>query len=163
MVVLLLLNVIAGAGIFLFQKPVLERKKALVEEQRKELDVQVRGDANSVYRNGMRDLDTLRGMIPSKQQFAPLLGDFMDTAKECHVSTDSLTYKPEYLDQRNLLVYHVSLSVSGRYSAIRCYLYTMQTRKELVVIDTISMKNEDPYAENVSMELRLTAYLRDDA
>ena len=160
---LLFLNAIAAMGIFLFQKPGIERKMELAAEQQKELDAQVRGDANSMYRNGKRDLEKLQAFIPPKSQFAPLLGEIMDTATECHVSTDSLTYKPEYLKQRNLLLYHVSLSVSGRYSALRCYLYKMQTMKELVVIDTISLKSGDPYEEKVSMTLQLTTYLRDGA
>ena len=160
---LLLLNLIAATGIFLFQRPLLEQKMKLVTEQQKELDAQVRGDTSSVYRNGKRDLEKLQTFIPPKSQFAPLLGEIMGIATECQVSTDSLTYKPDYLKQRNLLLYHVSLSVTGRYSALRCYLYKMQTMKELVVIDTISLKSGDPYKEKVSMTLQLTTYLRDGA
>jgi Tfp pilus assembly protein PilO len=161
--VLILLNIIAIVGMVFFQKPLLDQKKELVTEQRNGLDALVRGDANSVYRDGKRDLEKLQGMIPPKRKFAPLLAEIMGAAAECHVSSDSLTYKPEYLDQKNLLIYHISLSVSGRYADIRCYLYKMQTRKELVVIDAVTLKNEDPYAEKVSMELQLTTYLRDGA
>jgi Tfp pilus assembly protein PilO len=160
---LLLLNIIAMVGIALFQLPVLDSKKELVTEQRKSLEATAHGDANSVYRNGKRDLEKLQAMIPSKRGFAPLLGEITDFSTECHVSSDALTYKPEYLKERNLLVYHIELSVSGRYSAIRCFLYKMRTIKELVVIDSLTLKNGDPYKENVSMELKLTAYLRDGA
>jgi len=160
---LLLLNIIALVGIAFFQLPALVHKKKIVTEQRKGLDAMDHGDASSVYRNGKRDLEKLQAMIPPKRGFAPLLGEIMDTSSECHVSSDALTYKPEYLKERNLLVYHIALSVSGRYSAIRCFLYKMQTKKELVVIDDLTLKNEDPYAENVSMDLKLTAYLRDGA
>ncbi|MHC1697055.1 MAG: type 4a pilus biogenesis protein PilO [Geobacteraceae bacterium] len=162
-VVLLLLNISAIVTIKLYQTPRFEQKKELVTEQRKGLDALGRGDENSVYLNGKRDLEKLRAMIPAKRQFAPLLAEIMDDAAKCHVSSDSLTYKPEYLSQKNLLVYHISLSVSGRYADIRCYLYKIQTRKELVVIDAVLLKNEDPYAENVSMDLTLTTYLRDGA
>jgi len=160
---LLLLNIMALVGIALFQQPVLNQKKELVTEQQKGLDAMAHGDRSSVYRNGKRDLEKLQAMIPPKREFAPLLGEIMDSSSECHVSSDSLTYKPEFLKERNLLVYHISLSVSGRYEAIRCFLYKMQTRKELVVIDGFTLKNEDPYAEKVTMDLQLTAYLRDGA
>lgn len=160
---LLLLNIVAIVGIAFFQQPVVEHKKEIAKERQKGLDAMAHGDASSVYRNARKDLEKLQAMIPPKREFAPLLAEIMDSSGECHVSNDSLTYKPEFLPERNLLVYHISLSVSGRYEAIRCFLYKMQTRKELVVIDSITLKNEDPYAEKVTMDLQLTAYLRDGA
>ena len=160
---LLLLNIIALAGIVLFQQPALDRKQELAAQRQKSLAAMVHGDTSAVYRTGKSDLEKLQALIPPKRGFAPLLGQIMDLSAECRLSTDSLTYKPAYLGQRNLLVYNISLSVSGRYSAIRCFLYKMQTKKELVVIDGITFANENPYAENVSMKLQLTAYLRDGA
>jgi len=160
---LLLLNASAIVALLFFQQPLLNQKKELVKEQRKGLDAQVRGDVNSVYRDGKSDLEKLQTMIPAKRQFAPLLAEIMADAAACHVSSDALTYKPEHLGQKNLLVYHISLSVSGRYADLRCYLYKMQTRKDLVVIDAVMLKSEDPYVEKVSMDLKLTTYLRDGA
>jgi type IV pilus assembly protein PilO len=160
---LLLLNIFSFAGIALFQQPALDLKKGMVTEQRKGLDAMAGGDATAIYRKGKSDLEKIQAMIPPKRRFASLLGEIMDSATVCHVSSDSLTYKPEYLRERKLLAYRVSLSVSGRYAALRCFLYEMQTRKELVVVDGITLKNGDPYAEKVSMELKLTVYLRDDA
>lgn len=162
-VLLLLLNISAIVALLFFQQPLLKQKKELVTEQRKGLAAQVRGDANSVYRDGKSNLDKLQTMIPLKRQFAPLLAEIMADAAECHVSSDALTYKPEHLGQKKLLVYHISLSVSGRYADIRCYLYKMQARKELMVIDSVMLKSEDPYVEKVSMDLKLTTYLRDGA
>lgn len=161
--VLLLLNIIAIAGIAFFQLPAVLQKKELVTKQQKSLEALVRGDENAIYRKGKSDLVKLQETIPPKRGFAPLLAEIMDSSAECNLSTDSLTYKPEHLSQRNLLVYRIVLSVSGRYSAIRCFLHNMQARKELVVIDAMTLDNDDPYAENVSMELRLTVYLRDGA
>lgn len=162
-VLLLLLNTGAFVAILFFQHPMLKQKKELVTEQRKDLDAQVRGDESSVFRKGKSDLAKLQAMIPAKRQFAPLLAEIMADAAACHLSSDALTYKPEHLGQKNLLVYQISLSVSGRYADIRCYLYKMQTRKDLVVIDAVLLQNEDPYVEKVSMDLKLTTYLRDGA
>jgi len=162
-VLLLLLNTGAIVALLFFQLPRLNQKRELVAEQRQGLAALERGDANSVYRDGKSDLEKLQAMIPSKRQFAPLLADIMADAAECHVSSDALTYIPESLGQKKLLVYHVSLVVSGRYADIRCYLYKMQTRKDLVVIDSVMLKNDDPYVEKVSMDLKLTTYLRDGA
>lgn len=162
-VALLLLNFGAIAAIRIFQQPQLEQQEELLTEQGQGLAQLGRSDETAVYRDGKRDLEKLRALIPAKRQFAPLLADIMAEATACHVSSDALTYKPEHLSQQKLLVYHISLSVSGRYADIRCYLHKMQTRKELLVIDAVKLQNEDPYAEKVSMDLTLTAYLRDGA
>jgi Tfp pilus assembly protein PilO len=159
---LLFLNIISFAGIALFQKPELDQKKEIVAEQRKGLDTMAACDADAVYRTGKSDLEKIRAVIPPKRRFALLLGEMTDSSTACQVATDSLTYKPEHLRERKLLAYRIDLSVSGRYAAIRCFLNEMQSRKDLVVIDGIALKSDDPYAEKVTMELKLTAYLRDD-
>jgi hypothetical protein len=160
---LLFLNIISFAGIAFFQRPALEHKRALATERQKDLDALTGGDVSAVYRVGKSDLGKLQAMIPPKRRFAPLLGEIMESTTVCRISTESLTYKPEYLRERKLLAYRIALSVNGRYASLRCFLYEMQTKKELVVIDGITLKSDDPYAENVSMELKLTAYLRDEA
>jgi Tfp pilus assembly protein PilO len=160
---LLFLNISSFAGIALFQRPALDQKKETAAEQRKGLDAMSGGDADAVYRTGKSDLEKIRAVIPPKRRFALLLGEMTDSSTACQVATDSLTYKPERLREQKLLAYRIDLSVSGRYAAIRCFLNEMQSRKDLVVIDGIALKSDDPYAEKVSMELKLTAYLRDDA
>jgi len=160
---LLFLNISFFAGIAFFQRPALDHKRALATERQKDLDALTGGDESAVYRAGKSDLEKLQAMIPPKRRFAPLLGEIMESATVCRISSESLTYKPEYLRERRLLAYRIDLSVRGRYASLRCFLNEMQTRKELVVIDGMTLKSEDPYAENVSMELKLTAYLRDDA
>lgn len=160
---LLFLNIISFAGIAFFQRPALEHKRALATERQKDLDALTGGDVSAVYRVGKSDLGKLQAMIPPKRRFAPLLGEIMESTTVCRISTESLTYKPEYLRERKLLAYRIALSVNGRYASLRCFLYEMQTKKELLVIDGITLKSDDPYAENVSMELKLTAYLRDEA
>jgi hypothetical protein len=158
---LLLLNIFSFAGIVLFQQPALDQKKRIVTEKQKGLSDAARDDSNAFYRNGKSDLEKIQSMILPKRRFAYLLGEIMDSSTLCNVSTDSLVYKPEPIRERKLLSYRIVLSLSGRYAALRCFLNEMQTRKDLVVIDGITLKNEDPYTEKVSMELRLTAYLRD--
>lgn len=162
-IVLLLLNTGAIVALLFFQQPLLKQKRELVTEHRQGLAALERGDANSVYRDGKSDLEKLQALIPAKRQFAPFLAEIMADAAACHVSSDALTYKPEHLGQKKLLVYRISLSVSGRYADIRCFLYKMQARKELVVIDAVTLKNDDPYVEKVSMDLKLTTYLKDGA
>jgi len=158
---LLLLNITTFVLIGIFQKPALERKKVAWSEQRKRLDALARGDVTVAYRNAKADLEKLQAMIPDKRRFPSLLGQIMESSSLCSVASDSLTYKPLTLKDQNLFAYEVSMSVNGRYAAIRCFLYEMQTLEQLVVVDGIKLSNKDPYVENVTMELQMTAYLRD--
>ncbi|MCK7509820.1 MAG: type 4a pilus biogenesis protein PilO [Desulfobacterales bacterium] len=148
-------------GSVFIQRPALDHKGRAGDGAAKDLDALTGGDVSAVYRADKSDLAKLQAMIPPKRRFAPLLGDVMESATVCRVSSEALTYKPEYLRERKV-AYRMALSVRGRYASLRCFLNEMQTRKELVVIDGMTLKSEDPYAENVSMELKLTAYLRDD-
>jgi len=161
--ILLVLNIICFAVIGLYQTPALKREREESAERRKRLDALARGDVTAAYRNAQGDLKKLEAMIPPKRSFAALLGELSDSASQCGVSTDSITYKPDFVKERKLIAYKITVSVHGRYSGVRCFLYEIQTRGDLVVIDSLSLKNDDAYVENVSMELLLTAYLRDGA
>lgn len=161
--ILLALNIIGFAYVGLIQAPGLERKKAVAAEQRKRLDALARGDVTAAYRTAQEDLKKLESRILPKRRFAALLGEITDSASQCGVTADSITYKPEFIKERKLLAYKMTVSVSGRYSGVRCFLYEMQTREDLVVIDSLALKNEEVYSENVSMQLMLTAYLREGA
>lgn len=160
---LLILNIISFMFIGVFQKPALVRKKAAWTEQRKRLDSLARGDVTAAYRTARDDLEKIQSMIPPKRGFAALLGEITESSSQCGASVADITYKPDPIKDRKLLAYHITVSVKGRYSGVRCFLYDMQTRKDLVVIDGVALKNDDAYKENVSMELKLTAYLRDGA
>jgi len=160
---LLLLNILSFAVIGIFQTPALERKRGTTAEQRKQLDALARGDVTAAYRTARSDLEKIQSRILPKRRFAALLGEIAESSSQCGVTTDSITYKPDFIKDRKLLAYQITMAVSGRYSGVRCFLYEMQTREDLVVVDGFVLKNDDAYKENVSMELKLTAYLRDDA
>jgi len=55
------------------------------------------------------------------------------------------------------------MSVAGRYGGVKAFLFDLQMLEGLAVIDGISLSSDDPYTEQVTMEARLTVYLRDDA
>jgi hypothetical protein len=159
--VLLFMNILASVLIGMIQVPALDQKKVAWSEQRKRLDALARGDVTTAYRNAKADLEKIQAMIPEKRRFPSLLGEIMESSAACTVSTGAITYKPKSIKEQKLLAYEITMSVSGRYSAVRCFLYKMQTMEDLVVIDGIRLSNENPYAEDVTMELGLTAYLKD--
>jgi type IV pilus assembly protein PilO len=75
----------------------------------------------------------------------------------------AITYKPKTVKDQNLLVYEVTMPVTGRYGAVKSFLFDMQMLEGLIIVDGVSFANEDPYVESITMETRLMVYLRDAA
>jgi type IV pilus assembly protein PilO len=122
-----------------------------------------RGDVASVYRQGKSDLEKLKPRIPLKRDFPRLLGDIMEAASSSGVVMGGITYKPQKVKDENLLAYGVTMSVNGSYAAVKSFLADVQKNRELLVVDGISLSNSDLFEENVTMDLRLTVYLREGA
>lgn len=160
---LLLLNVALFALIGAWQAPALDRARRAWNDLRGRADALGQGDVTAAYNQGKSDLERLKGMIPARREFPRLLGDIMEAAASSGVSVGGLSYKPQAVRDENLLAYAVTMSVNGRYAAVKSFLADLQGNRELVVIDGVALSNPDPFEENVSMELRLTVYLREGA
>lgn len=160
---LLLLNVALYAVIGAWQAPALDRTRRAWDDLRGRAAALGRGDVSAAYRQGKGDLERLRAMIPARREFPRLLGDMMDAAASSGVSVGGLSYKPQAVRDENLLAYGVTMSVNGRYAAVKSFLADLQGNRELVVIDGVSFSNPDPFEESISMELTLTVYLREGA
>ena len=158
--VLLLLN----SAVLVFLKGYLA--SAISDAQTKWSDLRRRAavagqnDASTIYRRGKADLEQLKAHIPHKSQFPRLLGGIFDTAASDGVRVGAVSYRPAIVkDNTALLSYGITLSVSGSYAAVKNFLTDMQKSEELIVIDGMAISNNDPYEENVAMDLRLTLYL----
>jgi len=120
-------------------------------------------DVSVVYRQGVSDLEKLSAVIPPKRQFPQVLGDVLDAAASNNVVTGAVTYKPQVVKNEDLLAYGINMSVSGSYAAVKSFLADLQHNRELVVIESVSLTNSDPFEENVVMHVSLTVYLREGA
>lgn len=160
---LLMVNIVLYLFVSAYQQPALVESHAKWSNLRSRVAVSDRGDVNIIYRQGKSDLEKLRSMIPLKRQFPSVLADIMETAASSGVSTGSITYLPQVLKDENLLAYAVTMTTSGSYAAVKSLLADLQKNHELVVVDGVSLTNSDPFMESVSMELRLTVYLREGA
>ena len=160
---LLLLNIGLYALVSGYQDSALVEAHTKWSNLRNRVAAADRGDVNVLYRQGKSDLEKLRFMIPLKRQFPRALGDVLDAAASSGVAIGAITYKPQVLKDENLLAYAVTMATSGSYAAVKSLLSDLQKNHELVVVEGVSLSNSDPYVENVSMELRLTVYLREGA
>lgn len=160
---LLLINIILAVFVSSYQRPALRTATKSWDDLRGRVAVIGRGDVGTVYRQGTGDLEKLAVLIPDRRQFPRVVGDILDAAASSGVVTGAMTYIPKVVKNENLLAYSLQMSVTGRYAAIKSFLSDMQKNRELVVIDGISLSNADLFEESVTMELRLTVYLREGA
>jgi hypothetical protein len=160
---LLLANVVLLAFVAVSQEPDLAHAR---EERRALLallgSASAKGSAGAVKDN-RRDLEKLRGLIQAKRDFPALLEQMMASASTCGVVMGPVAYKPTTLKEKKLLAYELTLSVSGRYGAVKAFLFDLQILEGLSAIDGITLTCGDPYAEKVTMDARITVYLKDDA
>lgn len=160
---LLLLCVGLSVAVDGYQKPKIAARREKWSELRRQVAVAGNRDLSALYRKGNADLAALRERIPPRRQFPRLLGDILEQASSSGVSMGPITYKPRQLGQERLLAYELSLGVSGGYAAVKSFLADLLKSRELLVVDEVTLTNADLFEENVTMDLRLTVYLREDA
>lgn len=160
---LLLADLILYAVVAYYQKPALSAATKGWDDLRGRVAVIGRGDVGTLYRQGKGDLEKLAVLIPERRQFPRVVGDMLDAAASSNVAMGAITYLPKAVKDENLLAYTLQMSVTGRYAAVKSFLSDMQKNRELIVIDGITLSNQDIFEENVTMELRLTVYLREGA
>lgn len=162
-VALVLINCLLFAVIGVYQVPALDHARRACNELRGRVTALGRSDVTSIYRQGKGDLEKIRAMIPVKRDFPRVLGEVMDVIAANNLSLGAVTYKPQRVKDEELLAYAVSLSITGQYAGVKSLLADLQKERDLVVIDGIDLKNSDPFEEHVTMDLRLTVYLREGA
>ena len=145
-----------------YQRPKIAAAQQRWSELRSQVAVAGRNDVSALYRQGNVDLETLKSRIPPKRQFPRLLGEMLEQASSNGITTGPITYKPHDLKDDKLLMYELTMGVSGGYAALKSYLADLQRNRELVVIEDVTFTNSDLFEENVTMDLKLRIYLRED-
>jgi type IV pilus assembly protein PilO len=158
--VLLVLNIGLYVANSAYLAPAIISSQASWNDLRQRVAVAGRSDVASVYRRGNDDLKKISTRVPAKRQFVRVLGDILDSAASSGVVTGSVSYKPQPVKGQDLLIYTVSMSVSGSYAAVKSFLGDIQKNSELVVVDSINLSNGDLFEENVVMDIHLSIYLQ---
>ncbi len=146
----------------LWQRPALE--KAQVEWFAKR-DALAKGETladSTRYRNGVRDLEEFEKRLIPKKEFAALLSQLYDTAKDNSVSLEGITYKPATEKERlgQILPYGVSFSVSGKYGSVKSFLADLVRYRELLTVDAVSLASQSQVEESVNLNVQATVFLK---
>lgn len=161
LLVLLLLDLALFGAISWYQAPRLQTVHARWNELRRMVAGQGKADAATLYRQAAADLETLHKRIASRRDFPRVLGEIVDAAAVSGVTTGGISYRPGVVKGEGLLQYQISMNVAGSYAATKSFLADLQASRELLVVDSMTLANSDPYEENVAMDLRLSLYLRE--
>jgi type IV pilus assembly protein PilO len=160
---LLLLNVIISIVVSVYQIPAVTELQSKWNALRRQSAGASKVDAAALYRQGTEDLEKLKLHIPEKREFARVLSDLYEAAASSVVEVGAISYKPTQIKEEPLLSYQLAFTVTGSYAAVKSYLADLQKNPELLVVDAVTFSNSDPFIENVTMDLRLTVYLREGA
>ena len=161
LVVLLLLNIGLYVAVNAYLAPAIVTSQATWNDLRQRVAVVGKADVASVYSRGTDDLKKLSTKVPVKRQLPRVLGDILDSAASSGVITGAVNYRPQVVKGRDdLLVYDVSMTVSGSYAAVKSFLGDLQKNSEMVVVDSINLANTDLFEENVVMAVHVSIYLQ---
>lgn len=159
--ILLLLNLILSVVVSVYQLPELSELQTKWHDLRRKDASTGQVDAVSLYKQGVADIEKLKTRIPVKRDFARVLSELYESAASSGVEVGTVSYKPTQTKDEPLLSYQLTLSVNGSYAAVKSFLSDLQSKPELLVVDTVAFSNSDIYVENVLMDLRITVYLRE--
>lgn len=159
--VLMVLNCALAALVSLYQAPRLQTAYSAWNDLRRRAAQGRPADVATLYRQAAGDLEAVRTRIPLKKEFPRVLGDIIDAASTSGVAIAGLSYKPQAVKNEKLLQYQLSLSVSGSYAATKSFLADLQGNRELLIVDGISLNNNDPFEEHVTTDLELSLYLQE--
>lgn len=161
--VLVLINIALIIFVGSYQANALAAAQTKWSELRRQNAALGHADAAALYRQGSLDLEKLKTRIPAKREFGRVLSDLLESAASSGVTVGTISYKPVTIKDEELLSYQLSYSVNGSYAAVKSCLADYQKNPELVVVDDISLVNNDAFAESVTMNLHITIYLREGA
>jgi len=160
---LILANIALMTAVASYQVPALNASRSKWSELRNLVARAGNADAAALHSQGKADLEKLNSRIPPKLEFARVLSDIFEAASNNAVSTGAASYKPLSIKEVALLSYKLSLTVSGDYASVKSFLSDIQQNQELIVVDSVSLTNNDLFTENVVMNLDITVYLREGA
>lgn len=158
--VLILLNVAFFVAHTRFIEPKIVSAGQHYDDLRRRSAIEGAADVSTIYKRGIDDLKNFSSRIPAKRQFPQLLGDLMEIASSNSVRVGKMSYKPQILKEDDLLAYTLAMSVNGTYPAVKSFMADLQAKHELLLVEHASFANDDPYEEAVSLDLKITIYLR---
>ncbi len=117
-------------------------------------------DKAYIYEQGKKDLADFYSRIPSKKEFARVVGNILEIASTNGLTIGSIGYKPSVIKNRDMLVYALGFGVTGRYAAIKSFISDIESSPDILSIDSISLTREDLSHDSVKFSIMVSAFFR---
>ena len=143
----------------------LERKVINLQAQSRRME----GDADfprtlpQIFKRGQDDFATFRQAMPPKTEFTKLISEVLSTAEKSGLSIQRISYDPKELKQRGVLEYALTFGVTGDYSQLKKFVFSLEQSPRLISIEDISLtEGGSPKNRGVSLKIDLVTYFRSD-
>lgn len=160
---LLLVNLSLILYLSLWQQPELEKAQNEWFAKREAAASGADQTVAARYQSGVRDLALFQERLIPKQEFPRFLNELFSAARNDALTLDSVSYKPALIKEEGLISYGITLSVSGKYAAVKAFIADLGRFPELVTLDAVSLANSSQTEEIVQLRVQLTAYLKEGA
>ena len=162
MVALLALLAISLGWYASSQRTILDSLHEQWNKSRSRLTAMDKRDATVIYQQGIEDLRQLRQRIAPRLQFPRILGFIVREADRIDVDLADMTYRPRVIKDENLLAYDLKISVTGTYTSVKSFLVSMLSARDFIVVEGIRFSASDPFETDVTLDLQVSVYLRED-
>ncbi len=108
-------------------------------------------------------IDRLWASLPQRHDLPRILGQLYDLAGLSHAAVTVLDYKPGSNGIDGLTTYNLHCSVSGRYPALKRFLFELHRLPGLATITGISITADGPLQEQAVLDTQLEVHLRSGA
>jgi Tfp pilus assembly protein PilO len=134
-----------------------------LKERADEASGAYRQGRGSRYKAALADLQKFRDRFYPKSHFARFITELYDIASKNGLEINSISYKPTPDKDVNLLKYALNLSVSGNYLQTKRFINDLGRCKNPVIIDTVSLANQNPTSGTVKLQVQIMTYLKMEA
>lgn len=156
----LVLNLISLAWIKKTELSTMPQLLRAYEEKRR-ARLPERPDAlQSRMKKTREDILRFAGSLPHKLMIAEAMQEILELLTRNGLPTVNMSFLPESTDFPGLIKYGTSFGVNGKYGQVKSLLADIQNSKSLFCIEGLALANQAQEVEAVSLNLRLTLYLR---
>jgi len=132
------------------------------------LQAEVRGSGSGgavtspqgLYKRAGDDLEKVYELIPGREKLSDLVLDISSLAQSAGFEIEHVSYKPEQIDEVDLLGYTLSFKVNGSYRQLKKFIHLLETSSRIIILDSIGLAGSGNSGGRTSLNLTLTTYFQ---
>jgi len=150
-------------GSYLLSPRILGLERAMIH-----LQAEVRGQGGSgsalspqaMYIQAGTDLARVYEHIPTRDKLSDLVLDISSLARNAGIEVAHVSYKPEKIENVNLLGYTLSFTVNGSYRQLKKFIHSLESSPRIIILDSIGLDDSGSKSGEIALQLTLTTYFR---